>query len=538
MTDLLAKRFHSLFAGLETGHGFYNNIGAPDEDSGKRLGDRGTKREPVTDDLWKLHLEGKQGLGIVPLRTDGACLFGAVDVDVYDNLDPAQIADKLVTLGLPLIPCRSKSGGVHIYLFCAEPIPAAKVQEKLRDVAARLGYGNSEIFPKQTRLTEKDLGSWLNMPYFGGDETTRYAVQPNGDPYLMEAFLKAADAAKVGPDFFEGKTAKGGSEKEPPSKGKQALPDGPPCLQHLIDLGFPEGTRNLGLFNLGAYYRKARPSDWKQCIEDANQKLFNIALPSDEVRTITGSLDRGKEYHYGCSKQPLAPHCNAVVCRTRKYGISGGGAAFPVLGQLRKLLTQPPCWFLDVTDRQGEVVPLEMSTDDLQDPNAFQRMCIERLDLMPQMPQKVVWQQTINLLLENVQHLDPPPADASTEGMFWDLLEQFCTGRTQAQSKEEILLGKPWTNEGRTYFRTSDLLKFLTRQQFKEYKITQIAKVLKMRKDPSDSRLPLEKQRDLCTHEGSRIGSKFVNLWSVPEFARRDESLAVADLIDKDEGGF
>ena len=38
--------------------------------------------------------------------------------------------------------------------------------------------------------------------------------------------------------------------------------DGPPCLQVLTTQGFPEGTRNNGLFNIGIFYRMSNPDDW------------------------------------------------------------------------------------------------------------------------------------------------------------------------------------------------------------------------------------------------------------------------------------
>lgn len=33
----------------------------------------------------------------------------------------------------------------------------------------------------------------------------------------------------------------------------EEIKDGPPCLQALMRQGFPEGTRNNGLFNIGVY---------------------------------------------------------------------------------------------------------------------------------------------------------------------------------------------------------------------------------------------------------------------------------------------
>ena len=55
------------------------------------------------------------------------------------------------------------------------------------------------------------------------------------------------------------------------------------------------------------------------------------------------------------------------------------------------------------------------------------------------------------------------------------MLESFCTDRAQAQTREELLLGKPWTDEGRTYFRLRDILDYCSRHNFKHYNLTQMA---------------------------------------------------------------
>lgn len=526
MIDSLAARFLALFAGYTEAYGTYNNIDKQ-RDNGKRVGDAFTVRRPVTVDLWKQHLSGENGIGIIPVRDDATAVFGAIDVDVYDQ-DAARVAALLVRLKLPLIPCRSKSGGVHAYLFCKDPVPASKMQEKLREVAALMGYGTSEIFPKQARIHNADsgdLGSWINMPYFSGDITTRYALLPNGDPITAEEFLAFAERNKVDPEFFD--------EKQQQVKKERAnalLPDGPPCLQHLLELGgFPEGTRDGGLFALGIYFRKARPTDWCEHVEAANNKYCNPPLAAIDVQKIVSSLAK-KEYVYPCSKHPIAPHCNAVACRTRKYGVGGGASSFPVLCGLRKLLTIPPVWFLDVLHTEGDLVTLELSTDDLQDPVAFQRKCMDRLDMMPAMPSKVIWQQTVQQLLSTCTKLTAPD-DSSVEGQFWELFEGFCTGRAQARGQEEILLGKPWTENGRTYFRLQDLMAYLQRKQFKDYKIQQLSKVLQMKKHPDDKKLPLDKQRFYCHHEFVHINKKGVNLWDVPEFAKAADPFDVPDNV-------
>jgi hypothetical protein len=512
----LAVRFHALFAGMERAHGSYQNIDWDQARAdGKYTGNATTKREPITDALWEQHLSGKYGLGVIPIRDDSTCLFGAIDIDVYADLDPGRIASTVARLGLPLVPCRSKSGGLHLYVFFREPVPAGKAQTKLRDCAAQLGHGTAEIFPKQAKLAgDKDVGSWINVPYFNATDTNRYGVMATGDAMSPEEFLTAAEALKVGPEFFD-------AQKEKKDKKDVALPDGPPCLNHLMEMGFPPGTWNTGVFNLGVYCRKAYPIDWNERLIQLNAKNFPPdKWPASDLESVAKSLSR-KDYSYECSKQPLLGFCNQIECRRRKYGVGGGNARFPVLGELRILQTEPPVWFLDI-DHNGTAATLELSTDELMDPRAFKKKCAERLRISPIMPSGIVWDKLTAELIEKALVMPKPPDDSSTEGQFWELLERFCNDRAQAHTRDEILLGKPFTDGGRTFFRTADLLRFLQQKQFKDYKVAQVAKVLKTHKDGD------------CTHQQVNIGGKGVNLWSVVAFPKRADPFEVPDSIKTD----
>ena len=138
-----------------------------------------------------MHLDGERPLGIIAIREDSTCLWGAVDIDKYD-LDHAQLVRDLAELGAPAIVCKTKSGGAHVYLFFSEPIPAQTVIDKLRELASALGHGDAEIFPKQAQvlLERGDLGNWLNMPYFDSRRTERYAVESDGRGMSVEMFLR------------------------------------------------------------------------------------------------------------------------------------------------------------------------------------------------------------------------------------------------------------------------------------------------------------------------------------------------------------
>ena len=170
----LAEEFSIRYAGLRQAYGTFTANNETRED-GKASGKNITISKELSDKdllkLWENHLSGQQSVGIVPIDEHNKCVWGAIDVDEY-QLDLKDLALKVAKQKLPLVLCRSKSGGAHIYIFLVEPIPASMLQRKLRQLAAAIGYGGAEIFPKQTQLLldRGDRGSTLNMPYFGGEK--------------------------------------------------------------------------------------------------------------------------------------------------------------------------------------------------------------------------------------------------------------------------------------------------------------------------------------------------------------------------------
>ena len=127
MTDI--TRFKAIFSGLDIAYGTYKIEGSRGD--GKQAGKAVVVRKPPTDDLWEKHLTGVEpSLGIIPIRADNSCIWGCIDIDQYP-LDHAGLVKKIKSLELPLVVCRSKSGGAHVFLFTKEPIAAARMQEYL-----------------------------------------------------------------------------------------------------------------------------------------------------------------------------------------------------------------------------------------------------------------------------------------------------------------------------------------------------------------------------------------------------------------------
>lgn len=177
----VAQEFHELFSGNERHHGTHGALPPRSAPSAKIKPDYRTLPGPATVELWLEHLNGTRALGIVPITDDHICYWGCIDVDDYNKFQHRDVAIRSERLGLPLIVCRSKSGGAHIYVFFSEPVCATKVRQFLFEIATILDFRSVEIFPKQAKLEVnadglRDKGSWINVPYFDARRGMRYAV--------------------------------------------------------------------------------------------------------------------------------------------------------------------------------------------------------------------------------------------------------------------------------------------------------------------------------------------------------------------------
>jgi len=269
------ERFKSIFEGLDVAYGQHQSEGKRAD--GKQEGKSYIVKQEVKDELWTEHLNGNgPSLGIIPIKADNTARWGCIDIDTYP-IDYKKIINSIRNLQLPLVPCRSKSGGMHIFLFFKNPVSARLVREKLREVASGLGYSAVEVFPKQsTILIEKgDLGNFLNLPYYNSKNTTRYAYKDDGTAATLPEFYALYDKYVV-EDI----------DKVAIQVSDEVIKDGPPCLQQLCTQGFPEGTRNNGLFNIGVYLRKFDPDNWKALLEKYNQDYMTPPLSASEVVTV------------------------------------------------------------------------------------------------------------------------------------------------------------------------------------------------------------------------------------------------------------
>jgi len=509
-----SKVFSKIFDGLKAAYGTYRVKRTAQ--SGKNVGQAAVVKAPRTPALWEGHLSGKgDALGIIPINEDNSCVWGCIDIDTYP-LDHKELISKIRKAKLPLVVCRSKSGGAHCFLFTTTWISAQEMQETLHHIAASLGYGGCEIFPKQVKLflDRGDVGNFLNMPYYDAEDGLRYGIKDDGQSATLHEFFEMHKKYAQTPEQVGGITVE--EDASIPVK------DGPPCLQILAREKISEGGRNNGLFNLGVYLRKAFPDSWESEFLKYNSQYLDPPLGLEEVNVVARQLQR-KDYTYMCKDTPICNHCNAELCKTRKFGIDAAVSGV-VIANLRKYNSTPPVWFVDVGSR-----PLELETEALMNQTVFQRSCVEQLDFMPRSVKRDMWETRINLLLQEMAEHDGSivevSQDASIEGQFYDFLEEFCTSMQQAQAREEILLRRPWTEEEeeKTYFRLKDFEAFLKKNRFFEYKSHRIAQRL----------------RDINGDATSlKIKGKAIRVWSIPAFDGSAAGVKVPDMGQEEEAPF
>lgn len=134
-------------------------------------------RDPSAKEI-EDHLAGRKSIGRSPLFPDGTAVWGAIDIDVYQARDADLNAIRKALAGSQGLLCRSKSRGLHFFMFC-ERSPAADVVEAIELIRAKLPRKyrekSKEIFPKQVHPPKgKEKPSAMNLPFYGA---TREAVE-------------------------------------------------------------------------------------------------------------------------------------------------------------------------------------------------------------------------------------------------------------------------------------------------------------------------------------------------------------------------
>ena len=561
-------KLSDFFRGYDKHHGVFE-VGSAR--SGPKVeGKAYTVASPADDAAWETHLKGgRQGVGIIPLLDDNTLYWGGIDVDQY-NIQLPNLSLRIENYPLTLF--RSKSGGAHLICFVREPVPAASIVKFLRQLAAALGFPkDTEIFPKQvTRGVDKegnlDVGNWLNMPYHGGDRSSRYAIVKGKALSLDECvshletkaltadeFFEAAGAAPEieGDDPFDQEVGNASDldeesqmliedeepapdpepkprprprlvpKDEPPEENVEdiAFADGPPCLQTLHKRGgFPD-SRNNGMFNVAVYLAKKYPSSWQERVNEYNDMMCKPPLRQNELAKTVERSNSKKEYSYKCTDAPINSVCQRPICLARKFGVGitqGKISEFTLV----KHDAEPITWDVLFV---GKSEPMHLSSDELYSQTAFGKKTMNFMNVVLQTMPENRWRGLLNDKVKAAEILQPKEDEESNVGEFKTLLEKFCVGRAQATSWDDIQSDHVYTADGMSWFRGRALLSYLKDNKFRFENNREIWFLLQQRGGMRDKKI---------------IKGMEINVWGIPEFKRTDSEKELPDsLKDFEKGG-
>jgi hypothetical protein len=401
------EKFREVFSGLERAHGVY--VPGEVNDSGKRGGKAFIKKEPVTPQHWIDHIEGKDpSLGIVPIMDDATCRWGCIDIDTYP-LDHKKLIKSIEKFKLPLIVCRSKSGGAHLFLFIDGVISAKFMRSKLTNFSALLGHADCEIFPKQIELQADrgDTGNFLNLPYHAGDDSMRHGYNSKGESLLLSEFLSFVEERKITEENLK-------KFKTKKIKTVEELEDGPPCLRTLISVGVEVGGRDEVLYQYTVYARKKWPENWQDKISEFNFKYMKPPLGHAQV-TKTINQHENKD---------------------------------------------DPVWFLNFEEHR-----LAIDTDTLFEQKKFRKKCMDSLTQLPNKLTEDAWTLKIQSLLQDCEEIETPE-EITKYGQLDSYLYSFIYDQGVSEREEEIAIEMPWEHDNNIYFQPKTLKEYLNKKRF------------------------------------------------------------------------
>ena len=402
ITNIEAQQFSLIFMGKNNTY-VRNELPKEKPEVGQKIKTKITNNEGKVDkELLSHHLDGDFGVGVCPVNAEGTCKFAVIDIDYYKPLIK-RVLYFIQEYQLPLLPFRSKSGGLHLYIFFKKSISARSARDLLKQIVYFFsledlyGKGKVEIFPKQDKA--EGFGSAITLPYFNAD-----------NPYT---YLLVLDGSKVGFKEALNYIPKHFTSVEEVKECLEKLPynDAPPCLQRALLanlVGGEDSGRNNFLFSFAVYAKKKYGSGFESYVEAINSS-FEAPLEGLEVDRICNSV-ANNEYIYKCEDIPCSNFCDKVVCKKREFGLGRDKSHFTGVdfGQLYRYMTAEPyyIWKLRLQGQENWKDVIFKDEGYLLDQKNFAKMCVRFLNKAPRQVSNNDWYTILNSVLPNIQDVE------------------------------------------------------------------------------------------------------------------------------------
>ena len=469
--------FIKCFTGLQRNFGFCNiSNGYTDPNTGKikfNAGDYGWSGKPITEDDYRLHLHGKKSIGIQPCDDNGLACFGAIDIDpkVYKDLDIKKYLDIIQQKELPLIPIKSKSGGLHLYLFTKEFVKAKVIRDFLEQVLFLFKLPiTTEIFPKQTKLGSdtngnKVNGNFINLPYFNKSE--RVALDPSGKEMPLDLFLKVVEINKA--DIEKLENISNDLIKKELTGGAEEFKDGPPCLEILSKNKMKDG-RDRFLYNYMVMAKKKYPDNWGKMVLKAGRNYFEFdqIWTDDYIEKKIKHWEKQEKGHT-CHDDLLAPVCIKSECVKRKFGIiSDKKINWPLMTNLIKVDFKPdPEYYFTVEREDGETVQVHAKdVNKIKDQQELRGLIMAQADFPPPPIKGMDFFEIQKALFSTIDTVQPAPGTTPMEILKKHLKDYIHS--TEATSHNSFKSGNVLKDDTYAYFVYDEFFNDLKDNEWKK----------------------------------------------------------------------
>jgi hypothetical protein len=451
MNNAILNRFQAIFKGNEKVYGVFVP-GEKSEPGQKQGGKAWTESKPLSFSHYADHINGRKSLGVSPIFQEKFVVFSVIDVDRYAMGVNDPVLNRIKNLGLPLLPFRSKSGGLHLYQFFSEPTEARRSIDLMKNYLLLLGLGEkTEIFPKQAYLKGGKKGNWINLPYFGEEGKavpSRHMIGEDGEGLPLATAIHSIDEKSC--------TIETALE----IVNEIPLNDGPPCLQEILisrDLGENEGRNNF-FFSLGRYWKAKDQTRLEEELLEANKMLIK-PLDEEEMEDVIKSATTS-EASYLCNHYPLKPICKKSICKTRQYGIGNDRISNFSFGLLKKFNSDPPSYLWDIDGKDFQFDDEES----ILSQTYFRKQSVRHLARAPKKIKEDAWTDIINSALANMEVVEVDmDNDFSAGALFRSYLVEFLEYRGHVSEISQLSLGGVFKDEdSKSYvFKVQPFYEFL-----------------------------------------------------------------------------
>lgn len=442
----------------------------------------------LTLDAYEKHLQGDKALGVCNIDNNNQVVFGCIDIDYYkDSAKLLNVIRAVYTYSLPLIPCRSKSGGLHLFLFLQKPENAADVKAMLEKISKLLflvpqftedGVSKVEVFPDKASVSNKK-GHSITLPYFNAcssrDATiVTYGIKSDNSVMDLDAFIETAPKKFTTLVRLE--------------EFLQTLPlsDAPICLQSLLISNTLKGGsgRNNFIYSVAVYMRKKHGDDeFPKFVREINDELPEPLEAKDVEDTIKSASN--KEGFYKCKSLPCIAACDKKICATREFGLGMNKGHFTGIdfGSLIRVKSVDPyyIWELRAQENAPFTRIIFKDEDEILTQRIFIKRCVRYLNTAPFLVKENEWLITVNTALKNIKEEAVTDVLDTTEGA--KVRRYFLRYLTQSLCASHapylIKLGNVYQENDKYYFLPEHFQSFLDSKRVK-YDIANMAEQLKI----------------------------------------------------------